>query len=259
MSKAYHSTEDAIRCCADYRAGKSVKSISNEYGIPRSTVYYWINKYKDIPDVYDITLKKSFDNMRRKYEKSQQMCEVLKLVNCTQSSPMKEKLYELEQLYGQYSTHVLCEALDVPRGTFYNHILRNKKQNNVYQKHRAEIADAVRDVYDESNGLFGSDKILSVLQSRGYHTSKKMVRELMKEMGLRSFRYRAKRDFASWKKLHETKNVLQQDFSVDAPNTAWVSDCTQFTLCERKYYLCAVLDLFSRKIIAYRISPKAST
>ena len=46
MSKAYHSTEDAIRRCADYRAGKSVKSISNEYGIPRSTVYYRINKYK---------------------------------------------------------------------------------------------------------------------------------------------------------------------------------------------------------------------
>lgn len=40
----------------------------------------------------------------------------------------KEKLQELAQLYGQYSVHVLCDALKVSRGTLYNHVLRNKKE-----------------------------------------------------------------------------------------------------------------------------------
>lgn len=81
----------------------------------------------------------------------------------------------------------------------------------------------------------------------------------MKEMGLRSLRSRAKKDYPQWQKLHETKNVLQQNFSMAEPNLAWVNDCTQFTLFEKTYHLCAILDLYSRKILAYKISPKAST
>ena len=51
-------------------------------------------------------------------------------------SNLKDKLNELEKLYGQYSVHVLCDALDIPRGTFYNHIKRNKRDDTYYAKHR---------------------------------------------------------------------------------------------------------------------------
>ncbi|USF28336.1 hypothetical protein N510_003295 [Firmicutes bacterium ASF500] len=37
-------------------------------------------------------------------------------------------MHELELLYGQYDVYTLCEALDVSRGTFYNHILRQQFQ-----------------------------------------------------------------------------------------------------------------------------------
>lgn len=183
----------------------------------------------------------------------------MKLVNCTCNAPLKTKLYELEKLYGQFSVHVLCAALDVNRGTFYNHVLRNKKKDTSYTKRRRELSEAIRGIYEESHGLFGSDKILSVLSDRGFHTSKQMVRELMKEMGLKSLRSRAKKDYKIWNKLHENKNILQREFQAESPNFAWVSNCTQFVLFEKTYYLCAVLNLFSRKIIAHKISAKAST
>ena len=43
------------------------------------------------------------------------------------------------------------------------------------------------------------------------------------------------------------------------PYLLWVSDCTQFSLFKKTYHLCAILDLFSRKIIAYKISARPST
>ena len=95
--------ETKIKCCTDYRSGKSVSAITKEYSIPRSTVYYWLKKYKDIPDANNTTLKKALNNVQMKYEKIQQICEVLKTVNCTPSSPLKVRLNELEKLYGQYS------------------------------------------------------------------------------------------------------------------------------------------------------------
>ncbi len=259
MQKNSHSIETIIDCCSSYRAGTTVAAIADQAGVSRTTIYNWLKQYGNVLEPKEIKLKKELDNVRRKYEKSQQICEVLQLVDCSCSSPLKVKLYELERLYGKYSTHVLCEALDVARGTFYNHMLRNKKSNTTYAKHRQELSDVIREIYEESRGLFGSAKILSILQSRGYHTSTKMVRALMDEMGLHSFRSRAKKERAMWDKLREPKNIVQQEFSVEEPNLVWLSDCTQFTLFHKTYYLCAIMDVFSRKIIAYKLSPKAST
>ena len=259
MSHSKYPVDAIMECCSKYRVGESVAIIIKEYGIPRSTIYYWIKQYRDLSDAKDISPWIELRKLKRKHDRTRQINEVLQSVNCTRQAPLKTKLYELEKLYDKYSVRVLCEALNVDRGTFYNHVRRNKKADTSYAKRRLELSDAIRKIYEESHGLFGSDKILSVLQAKGYRTSKQMVRQLMKEMGLKSFRSRAKKDFALWERLHETKNILHQDFYANEPNLVWVSDCTQFTLFQKTYYLCAILDLFSRKIIAYKISPKSST
>jgi transposase InsO family protein len=259
MSRNSYPTETIIKCCTSYRAGPPVTSIVKESEVPRSTIYYWLKKHNNVSDAKEIKPQKELDNVRRTCEKAKQICEVLQLVNCTCHAPLKIKLYELEKLYGKFSTRVLCEALNVDRGTFYNHILRNKKTNTTYAKRRQELSDAIREVYEESKGLFGSAKILSVLQTRGYHTSTKMICALMEEMGLHSFRLHAKKEHAMWDKLREPKNILQREFAAEEPNLVWLSDCTQFTLFHKTYYICAIMDVFSRKIIAYKISSKAST
>ena len=69
-----------------------------------------------------------FIKMKSHLQKLEQIIEVFKKVDCSFSSPLKQKLNELESLHGKYSVHVLCEALNVPRGTSYNHIFRNKKK-----------------------------------------------------------------------------------------------------------------------------------
>lgn len=54
----------------------------------------------------------------------------------------------------------------------------------------------------------------------------------------------------------EYTNHLQQ-FSQDAPNPVWVSDITYLKAGGKWYYLCVVIDLFSRKVISWRLSGKA--
>lgn len=63
MSRNTYPIETIIKCCSKYRAGESVNSIVKKCGVPRSTVYYWINQYRDIPEANDITLKKTLDNI----------------------------------------------------------------------------------------------------------------------------------------------------------------------------------------------------
>ena len=80
----------------------------------------------------------------------------------------------------------------------------------------------------------------------------------MKELGIGSVSTTAKKEYQKWKK-GQNRNFLQQQFCTDRPNQIWVSDITVFKFGDKYYYLCAIIDLFSRKIISYRISQNSST
>ena len=113
--------------------GNSVNSICKDTNIPKSTIYYWANRYgkyvkKDTP----VSTVLELDHARKRIKKLEGIIEVLRAVDCTASAPLRLKLEVLAPLYGQYSIHTLCEALNVSRGTFYNHILRNKRNEAWY-------------------------------------------------------------------------------------------------------------------------------
>ncbi len=195
----------------------------------------------------------------RRVEKLENIIAILKTVNCTVHSPLKEKLTELELLYGQYDVHTLCETLDVSRGTFYNHILRNRRDNAWFEKRRAEYRVIVRDVFDEFRQIFGAENIRTILVQRGHQVSTEYVASLMSEMGLSSVRTTAKQDYLKQTVKEKKKDMVKQQFHADKPNQIWVSDVTYFKLEQKHFYVCVIIDLFSRKVISYKISKKNST
>ena len=52
------------------------------------------------------------------------------------------------------------------------------------------------------------------------------------------------------------KNLVCQKFKADLPNILWVSDVTFIRAGDVFYSLCVIIDVFSRKVIAYKISLK---
>ena len=243
-----------------YYNGESATNICFENNIPKSTFYTWLKPYKTncTKTGYEVSANE-FIKMKQQLKKQKQIIEVLKSVDCTMNATLKEKLYALEKLYGQYSVHVLCEALEVSRGTFYNHILRNKKKNNSYQSRRDELSRKIKEIYDESKQIFGAKKIKAVLSDRGIKTSDKMVSELMQEMNLTSIRTNSKKIHMQRNNTEKKKDLLSMNFSVSAPNQVWVSDITEFRVNEKTYHICAILDLYSRRVVSYKISERQST
>ena len=74
-----------------------------------------------------------------------------------------------------------------------------------------------------------------------------------KRLGAYKIQYILNRDYG------KCANCLQQQFSQDAPNLVWVSNITYLKAGGKWYYLCVVIDLFSRKVISWRLSSKADT
>lgn len=52
---------------------------------------------------------------------------------------------------------------------------------------------------------------------------------------------------------------MNQNFDTNAPNEVWVSDITYFKSKNKAYYICVIIDLFSRMVIACKISRRNST
>jgi len=244
-----------------YLSGESVPAIITETQIPRSTFYSWIKKYneeKQSKNIRTVNLS-NFRVLENKVERLNGMIKILQTATCTTTAPLNEKLPALESLYdcGQYSVRMLCEALNVDRGTFYNHIFRNLKENKSYAKRREELRLKIQEIYDDSKQIFGANKIAAVLKANGERVSAKYVLEIMRYMGIESIRQNSKSRYR--KNRRKKKNLLQQNFNTDAPNQVWISDITYFKPGKVGYYICVIIDLFSRKVIGYKTSQNNST
>lgn len=240
-----------------YKNGETVAALADNTGIPRSTIYAWIQSHSKVKDRKAEISVKSVRLLENKVKRLESIIEIMHKTHCFASDPLEVKLPALEALYGQYNVHILCDALQVPRGTFYNHILRNKKSNTWYAKRREELRVKIQQIYDDSHQIFGAHKIHATMKDEGYHISVEMVRELMRDMGLLSVREGAKDFYEKGKNRYN--NHLKQQFTVTAPNQVWVGDVTCFRFKEMNYYICAIIDLYARAVVGYKISRNCST
>jgi putative transposase len=90
------------------------------------------------------------------------------------------------------------------------------------------------------------------LQARGIRVGKERVRLLMQRNGIKA---RGKRKFVvttdSKHDLPIAPNLLNRDFTQEAPNQVWSSDITYIATDEGWLYLTAVIDLFSRQVVGW--------
>lgn len=183
--------------------------------------------------------------------------DILQKAPCTATASLEDRLHALDDLHDQYSVHMLCDALCVPRGTFYNYLLRSKRGCAWYDKRREELRQKIQTVYDDSRQIYGTGKIAAILKEQGCRVSEQMVRELMQDMGLCSIRQGAKKQYD--KETKWCKNYLSQQFTATRQNEIWVSDVTYFRYKEKELYICVIIDLYARMVVGFRIGLKNST
>ena len=247
-----YTNEEKQAAIDRYISGEPAASILVDTGIPRSTFYGWLRTYREeqIESKRKTVNIRNFYLLENKVARLESIVEILKSAPCTAKAPLRQRLYAAEQLYGKYNIHMICDAFDIPRGTFYNHVLRNKRDNTWYAKRREELRIRIQEIYDESNQIFGAAKIAAVMKNEGTKVSSEMVRTLIRDMGLVSIRQTAKKLYEDEGRKY--KNHLNQEFDVSKPNEVWVSDVTYFKYGENAYYICAIIDLFSRMVVGYK-------
>ena len=114
----------------------------------------------------------------------------------------------------------------------------------------------IKTIFDDTKGRLGARKINVLLAQKGIRTSAGRVSNLMKEMNLESVYKKKSVRYNFIPSIKPTKDLINRSYKQTEPNKVWVSDITYLYVNYKPYYLCTIIDLFSRKVIAYNISDK---
>jgi putative transposase len=148
-----------------------------------------------------------------------------------------------------YSVRTLCELFGVNSSSFYKHLESTNNPKKVNLK-KIVAMKVIEKTYRKS---YGSRRMSKALQNEGFTGGRYATRTLMKEHGVVSTQRRKKRYGGASKLRAEGQNLLNREFTVNAPNEVWCGDITEILTKEGKLYLAGIIDLFSRKIIGYEI------
>jgi putative transposase len=150
---------------------------------------------------------------------------------------------------GEFTVLLMCRVLKVSPSGYY--AWRSRTPSHQAQA-RAALDARVRAEFDARKGRAGAPRL-----ARHLSVGRRQVAESLRRQGLRA---KAARKFKattnSNHSLPVAENLLQQDFTTDAPNQVWVGDITYIGTDEGWLYLAVVLDLFSRKVVGWSMSDR---
>ncbi len=159
-------------------------------------------------------------------------------------------IYSIINRAQQKAVSQICRLLQVSRSGYYAAQRRSKEPTI------CAASVQVKAAFVANQRCYGSRRIVDELKAQNMIIGRYKVRRLMREAGLT----------AVWKKkfvnttdskhdLPVAENLLNRQFNPAKSNQAWTSDITYIRTRTGWLYLAAVMDLHSRKIIGWAMSP----
>lgn len=137
-----------------------------------------------------------------------------------------------------------CELLGLARSTFY-HVLKRVSQEVLALMEWIDLCHL-------DHPYYGSRRIRDWLQDRSLIVSRKRVQRLMRIMGIEA-RYPKKR-LSMPGDGHTIYPYLLRNVSVERVNQVWASDITYIPMAKGHVYLVAIIDVYSRKVLSWKLS-----
>ena len=148
----------------------------------------------------------------------------------------------------------MCRVLNVSRSGFHAWHARGPCARTLEDE---RITGRIRSFFVLSDRTYGSPRIWRDLVEAGEAIGENRVARLMRCADLQARRRRRQRPVDEGVRPEHAiaSNLLDRDFEAAAPNVKWVADFTYIDTAEGWLYLAAVLDLYSRRIVGWSMSP----
>lgn len=155
-----------------------------------------------------------------------------------------------------YPIRSLCRLGGISHAAYYKWLHRKTPESELENQH---IADEIEKIHKASPDK-GYRRIRDDLERyHGMKANDKRILRICRKLGIKSTIKYANNGCARQAKNPQyiAENILDRQFSAQAPNEKWLTDVTEFhyyaSLEKHKVYLSAILDLYDRRIVSYVI------
>ena len=251
---------DAIQYYQDHK-DLGVRGCAENLGIGYSTLTKWLKDFRESGDIpvrgsgnYASDEQKEIARLRRELRDAQDKKSNQHSGKMTEAIYLEvsEKTEAAKKAGRRVSVSGMLKFLGVSRSGYLAWLHHVPSDT---EKRRKAVKAKIQDIYDDSKQNYGAPKITVELRKTGEVISERTVGTYMRQMGIR----------AQWSKpwtittkdsdfSTELQNILDEQFNPDRPNAVWCSDITYIWTIDGFVYLTSVMDLFSRKIIAWTLS-----
>lgn len=157
----------------------------------------------------------------------------------------------------EYGVESICGVLPIAPSTYYSHKAREADPS--LRSARAERDERLRTeierVWESNFRVYGVRKVWRQLNREGFVVARCTVARLMSEMGLHgAVRGRRFKTTVAADAADRPLDLVERDFSAERPNQLWVSDLTYVATWRGFVYVAFVIDVFSRRIVGWRVS-----
>lgn len=142
-----------------------------------------------------------------------------------------------------------CQVLGLPRSTVYY-------QPVPVSADELTLMRRIDELHLETP-CAGSRTLRTFLRKEGYRLGRQRIRRLMRKMGMEAL-YR-KPHLSGRHTAHPIYPYLLRHLPIDRPNHVWATDITYIPMRRGFVYLMAIMDWYSRRVLAWRLSNTLST
>ena len=151
-----------------------------------------------------------------------------------------------------FGVELICTTLQVAPSTYYEF------------KSRVPSLRALRDavmlpillaLFRANYSVYGVKKLWIAATRAGHDIGRDQVGRLMRELGIQGVqRSRKVRTTIPDDKAVRPLDLVDRDFTAEAPNRLWVTDLTYVPTWAGVGYVCFIIDVFSRRIVGWRVA-----
>lgn len=149
---------------------------------------------------------------------------------------------------GIWPVALMCGALGVSRGGFYAWLDRPRSQRELDDE---ELGKRIKQSFIDSDRTYGARRVWFDVLALGFECGLHRIERLMQGLGLRARPRRRGLPKDEGTRSEIADNVLDRQFTADAPNQKWVADFTYIWTAEGWLFVAVVLDLFSRRVVGW--------
>ena len=161
----------------------------------------------------------------------------------------------------RFAVALLLRVLDIEPSTYYGWVKQAEQPCERDELDRGLLSN-IYEIWDASGRTYGADRVHQQLRRDGIRVGRKRVERLMSAQGWQgAYLRRGWRTGSTRQNPNHTPapDLVNRDFTAAAPNRLWVADATRIPCGEGAFWLAAVRDAFSRRIVGWKSSDRCDT